>query len=93
MLKAHPNIQSKSHIFYYFQCETQGFSLLIITSSSEYIIHQFLIHFMLFFQQPPTWIEIDKAQCKWQCKHKESRKKVTVSGEVASGFELSFVKD
>ena len=51
MPKAQPNIQPKAHIFYYFQCGTQGFSPLIITSSSEYITHQFLIHFMLFFQQ------------------------------------------
>ena len=46
MPKAQPNIQLKAHIFYYFQCGAQGFSPLIITSSSEY----FLIHSMLFFQ-------------------------------------------
>ena len=57
--KAQPNIQPKPHIFYYFQCETQWFSPLIITSSSEHRKHQFLIHSMLFFQQSPTWIEID----------------------------------
>ena len=30
MPKAQPNIQPKAHIFYYFQCGTQGFSPLII---------------------------------------------------------------
>ena len=93
MPKAQPNIQPKAYVFYYFQCGTQGYSPIIITSSSEYKTHQFLIHSMLFFQQSPTWIEIDKTQCKWQCRHRESRRKVTLSGEVACGFELSFVKD
>ena len=37
-----------------------GFSPLLIKSSSEYRKHQFLIYFMLFFQQSPTWVEIDK---------------------------------
>ena len=50
MPKVQPNIQPKAHIFYYLQCGTQGFSLLIITSSSEYRTHQFLIYSMLFFQ-------------------------------------------
>ena len=38
-------------------------------------------------------MEIDKIQCKWWCRHRDSRRKVTVLGEVAFGFELSFVKD
>ena len=38
-------------------------------------------------------MEIDKTQCKWKCKHRESRRKVTILGEVAFGFEPSFVKD
>ena len=46
-------IRVSTHIFYHFQCGTQGFSVfspLIITSSSEHRKYQFLIHFMLFFQ-------------------------------------------
>ena len=43
MPKAQPNIQPKAHIFYYFQCETRGFSPLIITSLSEHKKYQFLI--------------------------------------------------
>ena len=38
-------------------------------------------------------MEIDKTQCKWKCKHRESRRKVTILGEVAFDFERSFVKD
>ena len=64
-----------------------------ISYSSEHIRSQFLIHFILFFQQSSTWMKIDKIQCKWWCRHRESGRKVTVSGEVAFGFELSFVKD
>ena len=72
MPKAQPNIQPKAHIFYYFQCGTQAFSPLIITSSSEYITHQFLIHFMLFFQQSLGWrlgmtTEQDGAKGKGLC--------------------------
>ena len=37
-----------------------GFSPLLITSLSEHRKHQFLIHSMLFFQQSPAQIEIDK---------------------------------
>ena len=51
MPKAQSNIQPQAHIFYYFQCGTQAFSPLIITSSSEYTTHQFLIYSILFFQQ------------------------------------------
>ena len=36
-----------------------GVLSLLITSSSEYRKHQFLIYSILFFQQSPTWIEID----------------------------------
>ena len=58
MPKAQPNIQPKAHIFYYFQCGTQGFSPLIITPSTEHRKHQFLIHSMLFFQQSFTCLLI-----------------------------------
>ena len=37
-----------------------GFLPVLITSSSEHRKHQFLIDSMLFFQQSPTLIEIDK---------------------------------
>ena len=47
---------------------------------------------MLFSQQSPTWIEIDKHNANDDADRKSWRK-VTVYGEVACGFELSFVKD
>ena len=37
-----------------------GFLPLLITSSSEHRKYQFLIQSILFFQQSPTWIEIDR---------------------------------
>jgi len=53
MLKAQPKLIFS--IIFYFQYETQGFSLLIITSSIEYRKYQFLIHSILFFQPSQSW--------------------------------------
>ena len=47
---------------------------------------------MLFFQQSLTWIEIDKHNANDDTDTERVEEKL-LSGEVACGFELSFVKD